>query len=318
MKKKYLVTGGTGFIGSNLVKKLIYLGHKVKVFDNNSRGNLTRLKDVIKDVEVVYGDIRNEDFFIKSSKKIDSVIHLAAINGTKNFYLNPDIVLDVGIKGLLSVIAAAKKNSISEIFFSSSSEVYQSPNYIPTSENVPLIIPDVFNPRYSYGGSKIISELILIHGVKKIFKKIIIFRPHNVYGPDMGQEHVIPELIIRANKIFKEKNFGKKFVIQGNGKETRSFIHISDFIDGLLLIMNKGRNLNIYNIGTMEEISIKTLSKIILKKYNLKNKIKSSNIRLGSTLRRCPDISKIRQLGFKQKILLKEGLRDTIDWYSST
>jgi UDP-glucose 4-epimerase len=317
MKKKYLVTGGTGFIGSNLVKKLVYLGHKVKVFDNNSRGSLNRLKNVIKDIEVVHGDIRDQDFFIKSSKKIDTIIHLAAINGTKNFYLNPEVVLDVGVKGLLTVIEGAKRNSISEIFFSSSSEVYQSPEHIPTLEDVPLIIPDVFNPRYSYGGSKIISELILIHGAKNIFKKIIIFRPHNVYGPDMGKEHVIPELIMKASRIFKENKIKQKFVIQGNGKETRSFIHISDFISGLLLVMNKGRNLNIYNIGTMEEISIKDLSKIILKNFNLKNKIKSSNILLGSALRRCPDISKIRELGFKQKILLKEGLKDTINWYGS-
>ena len=107
---------------------------------------------------------------------------------------------------MLNVIDACKKNNIKELIVASSSEVYQSPKIIPTPEEVPLVVPDVLNPRYSYGAGKLISEVIAFNN-KKFFEKVIIFRPHNVYGPDMGMEHVIPQL---TNKILEEvKKNGK-------------------------------------------------------------------------------------------------------------
>ena len=101
-----------------------------------------------------------------------------------------------------------------------------------------LKIPDIYNPRYSYGGGKILTELIGINYGRKYFKKLIIFRPHNVYGPDMGNEHVIPELINRFKNLK-----GRNFKIQGTGKEIRSFIYIDDFIDAFNLIIKKGKHL---------------------------------------------------------------------------
>ena len=94
-----------------------------------------------------------------------------------------------------------KKNKIKELYIASSSEVYQTPIKIPTDESEMLKIPDIYNPRYSYGGGKIISELLGIHYGKKHFKKLVIFRPHNVYGSDMGNDHVIPQFINRMKKI---------------------------------------------------------------------------------------------------------------------
>ena len=120
------------------------------------------------------------------------------------------------------------------MYLASSSEVYQTPLKIPTKEDEPLKIPDIYNPRYSYGGGKILTELMGINYGKKFFKKLVIFRPHNVYGPDMGNEHVIPEFINRY------KNLKKKFFkIQGTGKETRSFIYIDDFLQAFELILKK-------------------------------------------------------------------------------
>ena len=107
-------------------------------------------------------------------------------------------------------------------------------------------MPDVFNPRYSYGAGKIISELVAINYGKKFFNKMIIFRPHNVYGPNMGNEHVIPELI---NKFKKARN--NKIIIQGSGK-IRSFMHIEDFIQAALLI--KRKTFKYYNIGTRSKL----------------------------------------------------------------
>ena len=139
--------------------------------------------------------------FFKSLKDINAVIHLAYINGTKNFYSNPNLVLDVAIKGLLNVLDGCVKYRIKELYLASSSEVYQTPLKIPTSENEMLKVPDVYNPRYSYGAGKILTEVMGINYGRKYFKKLIIFRPHNVYGPDMGNEHVIPQFIKRMRNL---------------------------------------------------------------------------------------------------------------------
>ena len=173
-----------------------------------------------------------------------------------------------------------------------------------------LKIPDVHNPRYSYAAGKIITEIMGIHYGKKFFKKLIIFRPHNVYGPDMGNEHVIPEFIKRL-KTLKNKNFK----IQGSGNETRSFIHINDFVSAFDLIIRKGKHLNIYNIGTSEKVSIKELAKLISNISKKKISIQRTPLKVGGTKKRLPDIRKIKQIGFAQKIKLKEGLRKTFESY---
>ena len=231
IKKTFLVTGGTGFIGSNITKMLLKQGHKVYIFDNNFRGKLSRIeKFKNKNLRFFKGDIRNYQQLYKAFKNVDAVIHLAYINGTKFFYTQPTLVLDVAIKGLMNVIDICIKKKIREVYIASSSEVYQTPNKIPTDEEEMMKIPDVMNPRYSYGGGKILSELIGINYGRKYFKKLIIFRPHNVYSGDMGNDHVIPEFI---NKFKKLKN--RKFKIIGSGNEIRSFIHIDDFVNAFAL-----------------------------------------------------------------------------------
>ena len=284
---------------------LLKRGHKVTIFDNNYRGNLNKIYDIKKKITFINGDIRDRKKVFSSLKKINAVIHLAYINGTKYFYTKPDLVLDVAIKGLTNILDGCIDHKIKELYLASSSEVYQEPSEIPTTENIELKIPDIFNPRYSYGGGKIITELMGINYGRKFFKKLVIFRPHNVYGPNMGNEHVIPELLNKIKKLSKRKN---KLKIQGTGNETRAFIHINDFVDAFELLIKKGKHLNIYNIGTNFEIKIKELISIMTKISGKKIKIIKSNIRKGGTKRRCPDITKIKKLGFKPKINLQKGI----------
>ena len=234
---------------------------------------------------------------------------MAYINGTETFYKKPVEILEIAIKGIINVLESCIKNNVRELYIASSSEVYQTPIKIPTKENEMLKIPNVYNPRYSYGGGKIISELLGIHYGKKYFKKLIIFRPHNVYGPDMGNKHVIPQFIGRMKKI--KKNRGS-FNILGSGKEVRSFIHIDDFINAFSLILKKGKHLEIYNIGTKEKIRINKLALVISKLMNKKILIKRKKISEGSTKMRCPDISKIKKMGFVKKIPLRAGLKNII------
>jgi nucleoside-diphosphate-sugar epimerase len=313
--KRYLVTGGAGFIGSAITNKLLQDGHFVRVVDNEFRGNEISIKKSAR-LEFIKSDIRDSEKIIDACRDIDSIIHLAYINGTKYFYEKPDLVLDVGVKGMLNVLEGAKINKIEELFLASSSEVYQTPPIIPTPETVPYSIPDPLNPRYSYAGGKIISEMMSLFIGEKIFKKVIIFRPHNVYGPNMGTEHVIPELI---KKILIEKRQQANKItlpIQGDGKQTRSFIYIDDFVDAVMILLKKTKTNEIYNIGTTEEITINTLISLLGKIAETTIQTKYEKLPPGATNRRCPDIKKIEKLGFESKIQLFEGLKKTYIWYN--
>lgn len=316
MRKRILVTGGTGFIGSALVRSLVKTGYQVRVLDNGSRGSLRRLKGIEGNFEMVKGDIRNSEIVEKACKGIDSVIHLAYINGTEFFYSKPELVLEVGVKGMVNVLDACIKNKIGELFLASSSEVYQTPPVIPTPEEVPLVVPDPLNPRYSYGGGKIISELLVLNYGRKFFNKVVIFRPHNVYGPDMGWEHAIPQLILRIKEL-PEKVQAFQIPIQGTGKETRAYIYIDDFVQGFKKIFSKGKHMQIYNIGNMEETSAKDLAVKIGEAFGKKITIVSAALAPGSAIRRCPDISKIMKLGFNPATSLTTGLQKTVQWYNA-
>ncbi len=195
---------------------------------------------------------------------MDEVHHLAFVNGTEFFYNAPDLVLDVGVRGMINVIDACRKQNVGTLVLASSSEVYQTPPKIPTDESAPLVVPDVLNPRYSYGAGKLISEVMAINFGRKYFERVLIFRPHNVYGPDMGWEHVVPQFALRLQAAGKRQPSGRlRFEIQGTGQETRSFCFIDDLVAGVMVMREKGEHLGIYHIGTSEEVSIADLARRI-------------------------------------------------------
>jgi nucleoside-diphosphate-sugar epimerase len=313
MKKKFLVTGGGGFIGQNIVNLLSKKNNSIIIIDNNFRNINQNLKKN-KNIKFYKRDIRKKNKISKLFFNVDAVVHLAYINGTEFFYKYPVDVLEVAIKGLMNVLDLCVENKIKELYLASSSEVYHLAKTIPTKEdNVELKIPDVRNPRYSYACGKILTEVAGIHYGKKFFKKLIIFRPHNVYGPNMGNEHVIPQLINKIKKIKDKKNTIK---IQGSGNEIRTFIYIDDFISGFEKIISNGKHLNIYNIGTTERIKIKNLTKLIAKIMLKKIVLKKGKLKKGSTPIRCPNVNKIKSIGFKKKYNLLSGLKKTIEWYN--
>lgn len=315
-KKTYLVTGGTGFIGSALVRRLVEAGHKVRVLDNDLRGHASRLQDIAGKFELVTADVRDPEAVTKAAKGCNSILHLAALNGTENFYTRPGLVLEVGIKGMFSVLEAAKANKIPELVLVSSSEAYQTPPTVPTAEDVPLMIPDPWNPRYSYGGSKIISEIMLGSCDTSIIKRAMIIRPHNVYGPDMGFEHVLPQFVMRAAECIAAEPEGRvKFKIQGDGTQTRAFIHIDDFIDGFMITLDKGENRQAYHIGTESEVSIAELAREVFAYFGRECEIVSDELPAGGTARRCPSIGKLSSLGFRPRIDLEAGIADLAQWY---
>jgi nucleoside-diphosphate-sugar epimerase len=315
-KKNYLVTGGTGFIGSALVKSLVRAGHTVRVLDNNSRGASERLADVANDVELVVADIRDVQAVKNAAKGMESVIHLAYVNGTEFFYSKPELVLDIALRGMLNVIDACRANGIGDLVLASSSEVYQTPPNIPTAEDAPLIVPDVLNPRYSYGGGKLACELMAINYGRTDFDRVTIFRPHNVYGPDMGWEHVLPQFVVRAAKALVTTPVGPvEFPIQGDGRQTRAFVHIDDFTSGVMQILVRGEHLGIYHVGNPEEISVQNVVEQVFEVLGREPRIVHGPLTQGSTERRCPDISKLRSIGYEPTISFAQGLPSLVHWY---
>lgn len=314
--KAFLVTGGTGFLGSALVRRLVAAGARVRILDNGSRGSTRRLGEAEGRVETVVGDVREPGVVADACRGMDVVLHLAFVNGTRYFYERPELVLDVGIRGMLNVLEGTLRHGVRELFVASSSEVYQSPPTIPTDEAVPLSIPDPLNPRYSYAGGKILSELLAINYGRRGYSRVVIFRPHNVYGPDMGREHVIPELADRAARLAKSSAGPLALPIQGTGEETRAFLYVDDFVEGVVRLMERGEHLNIYNIGTDHEVPIREVARLVGVALGREVQVIPGALRAGGTLRRCPDISKIRRLGFEPQVPLNDGIARTVRWYA--
>jgi nucleoside-diphosphate-sugar epimerase len=314
MAKTYVVTGGTGFIGSALVRRLVEEGHRVRVLDDNSRGAARKLDDIAGAIEMVTGDIRDSHAVTQAIRGADSVCHLAYINGTEFFYSQPERVLEVAVKGMINVLDACLEHNVRELVLASSSEVYQTPPVVPTPEDVPLSVPDVRNPRYSYGGGKIASELMLINYGRKHFDRAIIFRPHNAYGPEMGWEHVIPQFAIRMAELAAKPGV-VDFQIQGTGRETRAFVYITDLVDGVMRVIDRGEHLGIYHIGTDVETTVADLAHAVAQCFGREIRVVPGELQPGGPLRRCPDITRMRALGYQPRVPLAEGLAKTVDWY---
>lgn len=314
--KRVLVTGGTGFLGSGLVRGLLRAGAIVRSLDDDSRGAKSRLDDVEGRVEIVTGDVRDPAAVARAVRGVDSVCHLAYLNGTEYFYSKPELVLEIGVKGMINVLDACIAEGVKDLVLASSSEVYQTPPRVPTDENVPLSVPDVSNPRYSYGGGKIISELLALNYGRKHFERVAIFRPHNAYGPDMGREHVIPQLSMRLADLADKQPVGKiALPIQGTGEETRSFVFIDDMVDGMIAVAERGEHLGIYHLGTTEEVTIRDLAIGIGRALGREVEIAKGELQPGGTPRRCPDITRARQIGYEPRVSLAAGLEKTVGWY---
>lgn len=305
------VTGAGGFIGAHLTRALLAEGHEVVAIDNYIRGQASRLADAQGAIERATLDVRDKDALVAALKGVTCVFHLAAVNGTENFYKQPQLVLDVGVRGALAVSEACIEAGVPDLVVASSAEVYQTPRVVPTDEDIEMVIPDSLNPRYSYGGSKLISELIAFNYCRDKLRKVQVFRPHNVYGPDMGWKHVVPQLI---EKIVAAGD-GGSITLQGDGSETRAFCYVSDVVDGIVRMWRSGESMNVYHIGSMEEVAIRDLARITAEALGVRVELIAGPAAAGATPRRCPDIGKMRAIGYAPSVALVQGIERTVAWY---
>lgn len=323
--KKILITGATGFIGYHLTKRLLRETDACFVLvDNLQRGKMDdAIKTLLENprVKFLQADLTDPAVYPTLEKDFDQVYHLAAINGTKLFYQIPHEVLRVNtltLVYLLEWIRGLEKKP--KLMFTSSNEAYagalasfhQLP--IPTPENVPLVISDPYNARWSYGGTKLIGELFVIHYATQIKFPAVIVRPHNFYGPRAGYDHVIPEFVARITR--RED----PFAIFG-ADETRTFCHIDDAVCAMQQVMDSpvtdGPEIHTFHIGNTDEITMLDLAKKMFAIAGWSpNKIDEKSSPPGSVKRRLADITKIKQLiGWEPAVKLDDGLAETFDWY---
>ena len=322
---RVLITGGAGFIGYHLARHLAETtAHEIVLADNLWRGkhdeDLSKLLENPR-LTFVQGDLTDPTFLPTLPGTFDYVYHLAAVNGTRLFYEVPHEVLRINILSLFNLLDWVKvMEEKPRLLFTSSNEAYagalesfgQLP--LPTPEDVPLVVSDVYNPRWTYGGSKLIGELMIINYAKSFGIPSVIVRPHNFYGPRAGHDHVIPQMIARIEA------HEEPFTIYG-ADETRSFCYIEDAVRAMRHVMEVDdfniEKAEIFHIGSDEETQISDLAETLFDIIGWRPKeIIHAESKKGSVKRRLPDVSKLKAAtGWKHEIQRKEGLKMTIEWY---
>ena len=305
--KKILITGGAGFIGYHLSKKLVF-DNKITILDNLQRGKKDKyFKDLIKSKNVKFINLDLTKKIEIKKNEYDYVFLLASIVGVKNVNDQPYSTLKVNIQSIFNTLDILNSKKSKLIYFSTS-EVYsplviKKKNKFPISEKNDLLILNQDSKRYTYYISKILGEKL----IKFSGKPFLILRPHNIYGPRMGYSHVIPE------QIYKIKNKKKSLIYSPNHK--RAFCYIDDAIDQIMYLCSSKKNFNkIFNIGNPNEpITMMRLSKLIKKELNSFTKLLPTEITSGSISNRLPFLNK--SLYPKCKTSLKKGVLNTIKWY---
>ncbi len=316
---KILITGGAGFIGFHLAKKLSdNQNNEIYIIDNLIRGKIDDdFKSLMDKENITFFnlDLKNPESFRKLDDDYDYVYHLAAIIGVKHVTERPEQVISVNALSTLNILDWFVKSNCGKIFFSSTSEVYSWTRTfydlpVPTPENVPLSVTDLFNTRSTYAISKIFGEVAVINYCRKFKKPFTIVRYHNVYGPRMGTVHVIPE-------IYKKITGGMNPLPVYSVEHSRAFCYIDDAVNGSIMAMESNKtDGEILNIGNdKEEVTIEELVKRIISIIGKNVEILPLNSE-DPINRRCPDITKIRNLtNYEPKVNLNEGLKKTIEWY---
>ena len=309
-KRKVLVTGGAGFIGSALVEELINRGNLVVVFDDFSSGSLRNLSHIKnKKLKVTRGDVRDFEALKAVTKHVDQIFHLAVLN-LRLSLKEPFPVHEVNVTGTVNVCMAVKENpKIKKLIYVSSSEAYGTAKYVPMDEEHPL------EPTTPYGASKAAGELY-VQGFHTAFNvPSIIVRPFNTYGPRAREDvyaEVIPKFVKRVENSLPP-------VIYGDGKQTRDFTYVTDTVNGIMLASECNDLLgDKVNIAYGKEVSINEVANIVLKVFKRDEEIQPvhTSPRPGDVRRHFASISKAtRMLGFKPTVPIEVGIEKYVKWY---
>ena len=311
MKKTILVTGGAGFIGSNLIKKLLSKGNKVHCLDNFYTGSINNIKKFTSNKNFTYEnfDIINN---INLKKKFDEIYNLACPASPLQYQYDPIKTIKTSIYGSFNILEFAQ-NTKAKILHASTSEIYGDPLEHPQNESYNGNVNPI-GIRACYDEGKRLSETIFFDHNRIYNTNIKIVRIFNTYGPNLidSDGRVISNFITQAIN-------NKNITIFGNGKQTRSFCYVDDLITGLIKMMNSKNNIKgPVNLGNPDEIMIEKLAKKIIKITKSKSKIINLKLPKDDPLKRKPNIKKANKLlKWKPTTSLDEGLKKTIDYFKS-
>ena len=303
---KYLITGGAGFIGSNLVSRIINEATKVIVIDNLITGSNENIKKFEKYENFVFHshDIQNH---FDPQENIDFVIHLASCASPVAYSNHPINTLKSGSIGTINALGIARKYG-SKFLLSSTSEVYGDPKVTPQPESYWGNVNPV-GPRSMYDESKRFAEAATQAYISEYSLNAKIIRIFNTYGPSMklNDGRVVTNFIVQALK-------NQDITIYGDGSQTRSFCYVDDTVAGLLLALNYDKP-EIFNIGNDNEITIKEFAEFIIEVTNSKSNLVYKNLPQDDPLQRKPDLTKSSKiLGYEPLVSLEEGILKTINW----
>ncbi|OLN33521.1 NAD-dependent 4,6-dehydratase LegB [Desulfosporosinus metallidurans] len=310
MSKRILVTGADGFIGSHLVEQLIKKGKKVKAFvyynSFNSWGWLdTFPKELLDEIEIFAGDIRDPNGVRAAMKEVDEVFHLAALIAIPFSYHSPDSYVDTNIKGTLNVLQAARDWGTNRVLVTSTSEVYGTAQYVPIDELHP------FQGQSPYSATKIGADRLAESFYRSFEMPITIVRPFNTYGPRQSARAVIPTVITQLLSGMTEIKLGSL-------TPTRDFNYVKDTAQGFIEIARSDKTIGQeINIASQQEISIGQLAQELIDQINPQARIICDEQRLrpekSEINRLLGSNEKIKELtGWEPEYSLKEGLAETI------
>ena len=293
--KKSIITGGAGFVGSNLTDHLVRIGHKVIILDNfisGKRSNLAHHKK--KDVKIFKIDISKNKNLDKYFKGTDYIFHLAGLAEIIPSFKNPNKYFKNNVIGTLNVLEAARKVKIKKFIYAASSSCYGNPLKFPTSEK------DEINTQHPYGLTKYLGEELVIRYANLFNMPNISFRFFNVYGPRLNTSGQYSAVF---GNFLKQKKTKKPLTIVGNGKQTRDFIHVDDLINAFLKIIKSKIVNRIYNLGSGKEISINKIAYLFGGRKIFISK------RPGEPKRSLANIAKLKKdINWKPVITIKEGI----------
>ncbi len=307
---RYLITGGNGFIGSHLARRLASLGHEITILDKSELA-----ADIDPRVTWIPGDIMDESLVARLIRHHDRVFHLAALLGVRRTMMEPAAMLENNLLGTLHVLKAARMHG-KKVVFASTSEAYGKASP-PFREDMDLLFGPTQKLRWSYAVGKTLEEyLCLGHGKKGL--PVTIVRYFNVYGP--GQKSgvyggVVAKFILAALR-------GDDITVYGDGSQTRSFTYVRDAVEGTISAMNREADQEVVNIGNRTEVSIMDLAVTIKRLAGSASPIvkipydKVFPTGFEDVGRRVPDMTKAEALlGFMPRVSLEDGLRETIAWF---
>lgn len=308
--EKYLVTGGAGFIGSNIVEELLKKGHRVKVIDSFITGKRENIKPFLKDIELIEGDIRDMSAVKKAAKGIKYVLHQAALRSVPKSVDDPSLTNDINVNGTLNVLMVSKEMGVKRVVYASSSSVYGDCGKFPEKEDF------ILRPISPYAVSKLTGEYYGYTFTKTFGLEVVSLRYFNVFGPRQNPESkysaVIPAFIARMIK-------GQAPIVDGNGKQSRDFTYVKNVVDANLAAA-KAKDVagEAINIACGESYSVLDIVEVLNKYLGKVYKPEYAPVRRGDVRKTMADISKMKKLlKIEPKVDFSSGLKKTLEWFQS-